>query len=218
MSNNADVCLALFFDAPLLSFGGECKFDHRDTLGFPSRGAVTGLVAAALGIDRGDRFGLERLSRLRMSSIAFLNHPGMLLEDYHTIGGGYPSGKRDIPADAAGKSRGTVLTERCYMADGKFAALLSGDAAFLEEIGTALRDPVWGGWIGRKHCIPATPVFQGVFETEAEALEKLRSLSGGSGCRIWEECSPETYGATFYPDLPVDFSSREFRPRAVKER
>lgn len=217
MSNNADVCLALFFDAPLLSFGGECKFDHRDTLGFPSRGAVTGLVAAALGIDRGDRFGLERLSRLRMSSIAFLNHPGMLLEDYHTIGGGYPSGNRDIPADAAGKSRGTVLTERCYMADGKFAALLSGDAAFLEEIGTALRDPVWGGWIGRKHCIPATPVFQGIYPSEEEALAKLKSLAGNSALRIWQECSPEDPRAVLYSDIPLDFARREFRRRAIME-
>ena len=216
--SNSEAWLALYFDAPLLSFGGECKFDRRDTLGFPTRSAVTGLIAAALGIRRNDRANLARLAELSLTSVAFWGKPGVLLEDYHTVGGGYPSGSRSMPADAGGKSRGTVLTERRYFADGKFGAVLGGPSGFLEEIGDALRNPVWGGWIGRKHCIPATPVFQGVFETEAEALEKLRSLSGGSGCRIWEECSPETYGATFYPDLPVDFSSREFRPRAVKER
>lgn len=217
MSNNR-AYLALFFDAPLLSFGGECKFDRRETLGFPSRGAVTGLVAAALGIDRADRAGLGRLAELTMTSIVFQKAPGTLLGDYHTVGGGYPGSSRSIPITAEGKSRGTVLTDRRYLADGKFAAVLSGDSGFLEEIGQALNNPVWGGWIGRKHCIPATPVFQGVFGTEAEALEKLRSLADGSALRIWEECPPETTGAMLYSDTPVDFSSREFRPRAVVER
>lgn len=216
MSNNP-AYLALFFDAPLLSFGGECKFDRRETLGFPSRGAVTGLVAAALGIDRADRAGLEPLSELTMTSIVFLAAPGMLLVDYHTVGGGYQKPSRCIPATAIGGSH-VAETNRRYLADGKFAALLSGASGFLEEIGEALNNPVWGGWIGRKHCIPATPVFQGVFGTEAEALEKLRSLANGSELRIWEECSPETTGAMLYSDTPVDFATREFRPRAVVER
>ena len=88
----------------------------------------------------------------------------------------------------------------------------------LEEIGRVLCDPVWGGWIGRKHCIPATPVFQGIFRTESEALEKLCSLVNGALPRIWEECSPEAPGAMIYSDIPVDFACREFRPRAVMER
>lgn len=216
--SNSEAWLALYFDAPLLSFGGECKFDRRDTLGFPTRSAVTGLIAAALGIRRNDRANLARLAELQLLSVAFHGVPGTLFEDFHSVGGGYPKSSPDIPRSANRKACKTVITYRYYFADGKFGAVLGGPSGFLEEIGDALRNPVWGGWIGRKHCIPATPVFQGVFETEAEALEKLRSLSGGSGCRIWEECSPETYGATFYPDLPVDFSSREFRPRAVKER
>ena len=95
--------------------------------------------------------------------------------------------------------------------------LLSGDAAFLEEIGTALRDPVWGGWIGRKHCIPATPVFQGIYPSEEEALAKLKSLAGNSALRIWQECSPEDPNATLYSDIPVDFARREFRRRAIME-
>lgn len=218
MSGNRSY-LALFFDAPLLSFGGESKFDRRDTLGFPSRGAVTGLVAAALGIDWCDRAGLARLAELAMVSIAFPGAPGTLLIDYHTVGGGYPkSSLREIPVSAEGSSRKTVVTTRAHLVDGKFAAILSGDSAFLAEIGEALRNPVWGGWIGRKHCIPATPVFQGVFDTESAALERLCSLAGDRTPRIWEECAPDTPGAMLYSDTPVDFFRREFRLRAVMER
>ena len=216
MSNN-EAFLALFFDAPLLSFGNGSKFDRRETLGFPSRGAVTGLVAAALGISRGDRDGLARLAELDLQSIAFPGKPGMLLEDYHTVGGGYPTSSRSMPVDASGKSRGTILTERQYLADGKFAAILSGDSVFLGKIGAALSDPVWGGWIGRKHCVPATPVFQGIFPSREEALKKLCSLAGGSVPRVWTECVPDDPEALLSSDIPVDFSSREFRIRAVKE-
>lgn len=218
MSGNRSY-LALFFDAPLLSFGGESKFDRRDTLGFPSRGAVTGLVAAALGIDWCDRAGLARLAELAMVSIAFPGAPGTLLIDYHTVGGGYPkSSQRNVPISANVSSHKTAETFRAHLADGKFAAILSGDSAFLAEIGEALRNPIWGGWIGRKHCIPATPVFQGVFDTESDALERLCSLAGDQVPRIWEECAPDTPGAMLYPDTPMDFSRREFRFRAVMER
>ena len=217
MSNNV-LWLALYFEAPLLSFGGASKFDRRETLGFPTRSAVTGLIAAALGIDRGDRAGLARLAGLRFESVVFREQTGGMLEDYHTVGGGYRRGSANIPISADRKGCSTVVTSRYYFADGKYGAVLAGPDELLEEIGQALRDPVWGGWIGRKHCLPTTPVFQGIFPAEQEALAKLQTLAEGSELRIYEECPLETSGAMLYPDLPVDFSSREFRPRAVEER
>lgn len=41
------------------------------------------------------------------------------------------------------------------------------------QLGKALENPVWGIWLGRKTCIPAAPVFIGVFTSEQEALEQL---------------------------------------------
>ncbi|MPM85494.1 hypothetical protein SDC9_132575 [bioreactor metagenome] len=222
MSSN-QAFLALFFDAPLLSFGVGSKFDRRETLGFPSRGAVTGLVAAALGMARDDCAGLARLAQLKMTGIAFPSAPGSLLGDYHTVGGGYsPDELRSIVATADGGRGGTVVTDRYYLADGKFAAVLSGEPGFLNEIGTALLNPVWGGWIGRKNCLPATPVFQGVFDSEAAALAKLKTLlkaeDGNAACRLWDECPLEAPDAVSYPDIPVDWARRTFHPRAVRER
>ena len=136
MSSN-EAWLALYFDAPLLSFGGECKFDRRETLSFPSRSAVTGLIAAALGVARDDRPALARLAQLRLESVAFREKMGVLLEDYHTAGGGYPGNSADIPVSASRKSH-PVVTQRHYFADGKFGAVLAGPSGFLEEIGQAL--------------------------------------------------------------------------------
>ena len=122
MSSN-EAWLALYFDAPLLSFGGECKFDRRETLSFPSRSAVTGLVAAALGVARDDRPALARLAQLRLESVAFREKMGVLLEDYHTAGGGYPGNSADIPVSASRKSH-PVVTQRHYFADGKSLPVL----------------------------------------------------------------------------------------------
>ena len=213
---------ALFFDAPMVSFGVDSKFDQRDTLTFPSRSVVTGLIAAAMGIPRGDSVRLAELAGLAVVSIVFPNAPGSIEEDYQTIGGGYPdSMKRSFaPLTAEGKPRGTVQTQRYYLTGSRSAAIVSGESKLIAQIETAMRDPVWGGWIGRKCCIPATPVFQGIFQTEDDALKKLRELAGlsdGNEPRIFRECSPLDPEAVLYPDVPVDFQNREFAPRALKE-
>ncbi|MDO5566399.1 MAG: CRISPR-associated protein Cas5, partial [Planctomycetia bacterium] len=60
--------LALYFDAPMQSYGVESKFDRRTSLAWPSRSAVTGIVGAALGIDRGDRAFLASFANLAMET------------------------------------------------------------------------------------------------------------------------------------------------------
>ena len=102
MSSN-EAWLALYFDAPLLSFGGECKFDRRETLSFPSRSAVTGLVAAALGVARDDRPALARLAQLRLESVAFREKMGVLLKTTTRRGEGTRGTPRIFRSVRAGK-------------------------------------------------------------------------------------------------------------------
>ena len=214
-------CAALFFDAPMVSFGVDSKFDRRDTLTFPSRSVVTGLVAAAMGIPRDDRARLAELADLDVVSVVFLKSPGRIEEDYNTVGGGYEkTHAKFIPAKADGKPRGPVQTWRYFISGSRSAAVVSGDPALIDRIAAALRDPVWGGWIGRKCCIPATPVFQGVFPSEEDALGKLRALAGcgdSDAIQLFRECALTDPEAALYPDVPLDFAGRSFAPRALKE-
>ena len=46
--------LALYFDAPLQSWGYASKFDRRTTLAHPTRSGVIGLLCAAAGIGIAD--------------------------------------------------------------------------------------------------------------------------------------------------------------------
>ena len=44
--------------------------------------------------------------------------------------------------------------------------------AFRRLVGVK-KDPVWGIWLGRKNCIPTTPIYAGLYSDKNEALNKL---------------------------------------------
>ena len=45
--------LLLWLEAPLQSWGADSKFGRRDTLNFPTKSGVTGLLLCALGVPPG---------------------------------------------------------------------------------------------------------------------------------------------------------------------
>lgn len=210
--------LALYFDSPLQSWGHQSRFDRRTTLPYPTRSGVLGLLCAALGIDRHDTAGLARLAGLRLTVVA-LRQQGRLV-DYHTIGGGYDE-KRDrqhISRRAAGGVGDTVQTRREYLEDAHHGAVVSGPAALVAELSAALANPRWGVWLGRKACIPASPVAQGVFDNESNALARLRQVSGAHVVeRTVHEVTTFAEGDDTLMDVPLDFSpnARRFAPRRV---
>lgn len=168
--------LAFYLDAPMQSWGASSKFQYRETGAFPSKSAVVGLVAAALGIDKhapDEAEHLAPIATLRFTAVKLPKaHPSRpdhpldinRLTDFHTIGGGYdkkgpPAEKTSIPRKASGAPFGTVITRRSYLTDAAFAVILEGpDEPLLDRIRAALLDPVWGVWFGRKTCLPATPL------------------------------------------------------------
>ena len=44
--------LAFYIDAPMQSWGAASKFQYRETNPFPTKSALVGLIASALGIDK----------------------------------------------------------------------------------------------------------------------------------------------------------------------
>lgn len=193
--------LGLLLDAPLQSWGDSSRFNHRGTAGFPSKSAVIGMLAAALGIDKYDSDEPEQLSPLaelrfhvaRIPRYDFWGRklPTLTIRDYHTIGANYdrkdPWESGMILRNAEGKMKSvagnpdqshTEVTERDYLADARFAVLLEGPVQTLDRIEDALKDPRWGVWLGRKSCTPALPLtaFRGPSRSEAfsQLLDTLR--------------------------------------------
>lgn len=209
--------LALFLDAPLQAWGYKSRFDRRASLSFPTRSGVTGLICAAMGIKRDDRDFLSGFSNVRMKTFTYLQN-GRLI-DFHTVGGGFdPKTERlNMVRKANNTLPATVVTRREYLQHSRFGVILSGEKQFLQKVAKALSDPVWGLWLGRKACIPAAPICQGLYEDEKSAVNRLEQLAAPAGLqRKVEETGSFEEGSDTIQDVPVDFSQRDFAPRRIK--
>lgn len=214
---NTKVYLALLFDAPLQSWGYQSKFDRRTTASFPTRSGILGMICAAMGIDREDAISLSQFSDVTIN-VYTLNQKGRMV-DYHTVGAAYDkkTQKQYIVPKANGGTGQTVVTYREYLQDATFGVFLSGAKNIIEEIEAALRYPKWGIWLGRKSCVPATPVVQGMYETAENALKVLLDRTDKQAeLQKCEEANSFADGTDTLMDNPQNFATRSFAPRRIK--
>jgi len=236
MSPNA--CLALLLDGPMQSWGFTSRFTRRTTALHPTKSGVVGLLAAALGIDKHGADEAEQIARLAALSCTTVTLPKqragrelpmLRLSDYHTIGGGYDKKTEAMkkPRAASGATLETVLSERHYLLDARFGVLLEGEAAYLEEISSKLKNPTWGLWLGRKCCIPASPLLVGVGSDPAEAwtlLTKAAQLGESATLEQFDHViegeSAEGQDGEWLNDTPVAFGAaigERHAPRRVRQ-
>lgn len=228
--------LALYLRAPMQSWGASSKFGDRGTLDAPTRSGLLGMLAAACGIDKNDetsdRAWLARAAKLSVTVLAFRR--GDRMTDYHTVGARYdkddPWQRRMIPTKPDGKPRGTDLTNRDYLMDSIFGAVLSGDDALVDEMAAGLANPIWGVWFGRKSCIPTEPILAGVFDSMDAARDALAgrlrgSLERGGGKVAGSNSADVEFSVLeaaageddeMLLDIPVSFEKREFHARRIR--
>ena len=128
------------------------------------------------------------------------------LEDYHTVTGiRRASGKEDEDA--------TVQTYRHYLLDARFGVLLEGPSALLDSIAAALRNPKWGVWLGRKCCLPASPLLVAPPGSRAAVWASMLQRAGYSGTETEEqfdrilEVAATDSGADMIEDTPIAFGA-----------
>ena len=212
--------LAFLIDSPLMSWGVSSRFNQRETEAYPSKSALIGLIAAAMGIDNQDvdeSIALAPLVQLKLTVLRLERGEGRpfgRLSDFHTVGGGFDPkesnySRMSIPRKASGGPSGNAsITRRTYLTEARFLAVFHGDLKVLEKVSTALLDPVWGIWFGRKTCIPAMPLSPILAETPREALAELLQKLGRDPAVIDQlEGVTEDHGSGtwFQPDQPVAF-------------
>ena len=199
--------LLLRLAAPMMSWGDESKFETRRTLREPTKSAVLGLIAAALGVKRED-------------SAAWLSSPEIM-----TLRFGVRADKEgEVACDFhIAKGDQSNLTYRYYLHDAVFlAALESPDVELLKRFEYAVTHPVFPLFLGRRSCPPTQPLCLGIRETDLlSALRQEPSLAPGKNgdpMRIITDAAPGEYdGAAVQRDNPVSFSRarREFDFRYV---
>ncbi len=223
--------LALLLDAPLQSWGFESRFQRRTTGLYPTKSGVIGLICAAMGLGKGsaeERVMLPKLAALKMTSIVIPRRranpwtdkteelPMRRLEDFHTV--------LNTRRASGTTSDDPVVTRRQYLLDARFGVILRGEWMVLERAGTALQNPVWGIWFGRKSCIPAQPVYRRLAATEAEVRRALIEDVPLESFTVVTEAESFSAGTDSLNDQPVSFGDgtssgldkRQFTPRRIK--
>lgn len=225
--------LLLLAAGPLQAWGVRSASPRRrDTLRFPSRSGVIGLLAACRGELRTDP--LDWASDLVIT--VRVDQPGRVITDFHTAGGGYEA--REQMRSGTGKPRADAeVSTREYLADAAFVVAVTGPEALVRELASSVRKPAFTPFLGRKACPPGLPLFLGVSDTD-DPLEVLGTLpaygedqrsgfeevgfddlaSGSGALTVWVE-NPE-FASTVVNDVPVTFDHwrREYRPRPVGEQ
>ena len=172
--------------ATLSSWGETAVGEYRPTANYPSESALLGLLAAALGIDRGDET-IHQSLREHCHFAVGIQATGRLLRDYHTA---------QVPSKVSLKNRphhtrrdelnlpkedlNTILSTRDYRQDASclVAVQLNPNAPYsLEQLAQALKEPKYVLYLGRKTCPPTLPLWPQVIESSnaLEAIEKYRA-------------------------------------------
>jgi len=225
--------LLLWLEGPLQAWGHDSRFGRRDTLDFPTKSGVLGLLCCALGTGGEQRELLAQLADLDMQLIAYVpaNANGEavsrlpLLRDFHMVGSGYddadPWQSLLIPKTSEGKKpngSGTKMTYRYYLQDAAFAVALQVPADEAESFAQALQNPVWDVYLGRKACAPVELVYQGIFATADDALASATNLAAEKGrAASFAVRQGEHDGEVItLNDVPLQFGpSKRYRDRRV---
>jgi len=203
--------LLLQLVGPMQAWGHRSRFDNRDTSLEPTRSGVVGLLCAALGWERSADLAPFAPNRMRIG--VRVEHPGRVALDYHT-------------AQREGAGNATV-SSRYYLADARFLVGLEGELAWLKTLQSALADPKWPLFLGRKAFPTALPVARGIEERDLEsALENAvwlamtprewqRAKTGLAPLKMVLE-TPDPRAGEAITDVPRDFERRRYGARYLR--
>ncbi len=193
--------LILNLEAPLLAFGGETIDNLGVIRPFPAASMLTGLFANALGWRRIERERHQRLQDRLVFAARIDREPagGVRMTDYQTVKmadsvdlfvqnnhwviGWTTRGAPDVRRGALGGAGSGPFTHqryRDYYADMRVTVALrlrpDDESPTLDELASGLDEPMRPLFIGRKPCLPSTPLAAG-FSDGATALAALLNRS-----------------------------------------
>lgn len=232
--------LLLWLEAPLQSWGVDSKFGRRDSLSFPTKSGILGLMLCALGASGEQKELLETMAGLRQTVVSYSRTresvPGTLhkvereplLRDFHMVGSGYDDSDAWqtmlIPKTSEGKKAvggGTKLTYRYYLQDARFAVALEVPDAFAEAFAEALSSPIYDLYLGRKNCVPTDTVYRGTFNHEESALREAEVIAQSKGAlaedfRVIDGEFSDRGNVMSLNDIPIQFGeTKRYRDRRV---
>ena len=173
--------LVLRLDAPMVAFGDVMIDSLGPVRESPSVTAISGLLANALGINREET---DRLSRLqdRLVLASRLDHGDARFTDFQTAQlngndrGWTTSGTIQERAGGASTFNSPHIRWRDYDSDVSVTVVIrlrdALESPTLDSVAQAIQYPARPLFLGRKCCLPSSPLFAGF----VEAVDALRAF------------------------------------------
>ena len=202
--------LLLRLESPLLAFGGVIVDAYGFTDDIPSASLLTGLLGNALGYRRSEHEPLQALQD-RLHYAVRIDRSGQRMTDYQTAdlnkddAGWTTRGVPEGRAGGAGTYAGQHQRYRDYHADAAVTVALTlepaDEAPDITTLAHALQQPARPLFIGRKPCLPSSPLLLG--EVQADSLEQaLREAPLADGA----DARPRLYLQQMQPQGPRSLS------------
>lgn len=153
--------LTIRLTSPLQSYGNEATFNRRTSNYYPSKSAIIGMIAAALGYRRDD----PRINDLNNLKLAVrVDQPGKVMTDFQVVE------YQKNPSKKAKK-----ITYRSYLQDAVYIVAIGFEnAEEREQIRFALKHPKFQLFLGRRSNAPAGPLKIDDFDEDpVKVLEEL---------------------------------------------
>jgi len=136
--------LLLRFAAPIQSWGSTSRFQWRGTSREPTKSAVIGMLAAALGRRRTEP--IDDLTEIEFG--VRIDQPGRVIRDFQTA------------KSADGKL--AFISNRDYLSDAVFLVGIQASDEQLQVYEQALLHPYYPLFLGRRSCPPTQPFVLGI--------------------------------------------------------
>jgi CRISPR system Cascade subunit CasD len=187
---------------PLAAWGDIAVGEYRPSFAHPSKSAIIGLLAAALGIRR-DEDGRQKELADACSFAVRVDAMGILLRDYHTAQ--VPSEKKGVTrytrySELANENLNTILSTRDYRCDAAYTVAVTvrdGAKYTAQVLADKLRKPEFTLYLGRKSCPLAFPLqptvkpaatLKEAFATVAFYSDELPGVITNSPCLLyWDD-------------------------------
>lgn len=225
--------MLLWLEAPLQAWGHDSRFGRRDSLDFPTKSGVLGLLCCAMGAGGKQTEWLERWADLDMQVAAYVPADRArqalprqsMLRDFQMVGSGYddqdPWQNLLIPKTSDGRKAvggGTKMTYRYYLQDMAFAVAMQAPIEEVDTVLAALHAPVWDLYLGRKSCVPSEFIAHGRFDSAGEVFERGKFLAEAKNRALaFTVCQGEGEGEVItLNDVPLQFGeNKQYRDRRV---
>lgn len=149
---------------PMQAYGTSSHFETRHTDFYPSKSAIIGMVAGALGYSRDEDEKIRKLNSLDFG--VRVDQEGKLSRDYHIA-------RKD---KVNGDFERSYVTNRYYLEDAIFlVAIGSEEQNLMNQIENALKNPYFQLFLGRRSLPPTYDYF--LESNDLSVVENLKNYT-----------------------------------------